>query len=105
MAITDRNLRAGTALVARYRGTAYRAEVVETEEGLRYRLEDGREFRSLSSVGSAVMGGKAVNGWRFWSTVDEAPDATGPAAKPAARAGRAKKDTQTSTSEAAAPSG
>ncbi len=67
MAIEDRNLATGTKLVARYKGKEYTAEVVETEEGLRYRLEDGKEFKSLSSAGSAVMGGSACNGWRFWS--------------------------------------
>ena len=53
MSIEDRNLAAGTKLVARYKGKEYTAEVVETEEGLRYRLEDGKEFKSLSSAGSA----------------------------------------------------
>ena len=67
MAIEDRNLKAGTKLVARYKGQEHAAEVVKTEEGLRYRLEDGREFKSPSSAGSAVMGGSACNGWRFWS--------------------------------------
>ncbi len=67
MAIEDRNLAAGTKLVARYKGKEYTAEAVETEKGLRYRLEDGKEFKSLSSAGSAVMGGSACNGWRFWS--------------------------------------
>ncbi len=67
MSITDRNLAAGTKLVARYKGKEYTAEVVETEKGIRYRLEDGREFKSPSSAGSAVMGGSACNGWRFWS--------------------------------------
>ena len=67
MAIEDRNLAIGTKLVARYKGKECTAEVVETEEGLRYRLEDGKEFKSLSSAGSAVMGGSACNGWRFWS--------------------------------------
>ena len=67
MAIEDRNLAAGTKLVARYRGKEYAAEVIKTEEGVRYRLEDGREFKSPSSAGSAVMGGSACNGWRFWS--------------------------------------
>ena len=62
MPIEDRNLSPGTALVGRYKGTTYRAEVVETEDGLRYRLEDGREFKSPSSAGSAVMAGKSVNG-------------------------------------------
>lgn len=67
MSIEDRNLTIGTKLVARYKGKDYTAEVVETEEGLRYRLEDGKEFKSPSSAGSAVMGGNACNGWRFWS--------------------------------------
>ncbi len=67
MSIEDRNLAAGTKLVARYKGKEYTAEVVKTEEGLRYRLEDGKEFKSPSSAGSAVMGGSACNGWRFWS--------------------------------------
>ena len=67
MAIEDRNLKAGTKLVARYKGQEHPAEVVKTEQGLRYRLEDGREFKSPSSAGSAIMGGSACNGWRFWS--------------------------------------
>jgi len=67
MAIEDRNLAVGTKLVAKYKGQEHTAEVVKTEEGLRYRLKDGREFKSPSSAGSAVMGGSACNGWRFWS--------------------------------------
>ncbi len=67
MAVKDRNLEAGTRLVARYKKREYKAIVVETEEGIRYRLEDGREFKSLSSAGSALMNGVACNGWRFWS--------------------------------------
>ena len=67
MSITDRNLKSGTRLVARYKGREYAAEVVQTEEGARYRLEDGREFKIPSAAGSAVMGGTACNGWRFWS--------------------------------------
>ena len=72
MALENRNLEAGTRLVARYKGQTYSAEVVETEEGLRYRLEDGHEFKSPSAAGSAVMGGVACNGWRFWSLAGEA---------------------------------
>ena len=67
MPIEDRDLKAGTKLVARYKGQDHTAEVVKTEEGLRDRLKDGREFKSPSSAGSAVMGGAACNGWRFWS--------------------------------------
>jgi hypothetical protein len=42
-------------------------EVVKTEEGLRFRLDDGTEHRSPSSAGKAAMSGVACNGWRFWS--------------------------------------
>ncbi len=84
MSIPDRNLTAGTRLVARYKGQEHSAEVVETEEGVRYRLEDGREFKSPSSAGSAVMGGSACNGWRFWSLA-ESEEAKPKTAKKAAK--------------------
>jgi hypothetical protein len=68
MPIENRDLQVGTRLVARYKGQEHSATVVEGEKGgLRYRLEDGREFKSPSAAGSAVMGGAACNGWRFWS--------------------------------------
>ncbi len=72
MPIENRELKPGTKLVARYKGKDHSALLVETEQGLRYRLEDGREFKSPSSAGSAIMGGNACNGWRFWSLADEA---------------------------------
>lgn len=66
-------LATGTVLVAKYKGTEHRCEVVSGEDGKRrFRLEDGREFRSPSSAGSAVMDGVACNGWRFWSLADGA---------------------------------
>ena len=67
MPIEDRDLKSGTRLAARYKGKEYAAEVVQTEDGTRYRLKDGREFKSPSSAGSVVMGDAACNGWRFWS--------------------------------------
>src|SRR3989304_5339898 len=82
----DRNLAPGTKLVTRYKGKEYTAEVVKTEEGLRYRLEDGREFKSPSSAGWALRGGSACNGWRFWSvagTEAAKPNAAKKAAKKA----------------------
>ena len=88
MALENRNLEAGTRLVARYKKAEYTATVVEGEEGgLRYRLEDGREFKSPSAAGSAVMGGVACNGWRFWSLAGEgkAPTPKKAARKPANR--------------------
>jgi len=72
MALENRNLSVGTKLVARYKKQEHTATVVEGEGGgLRYRLEDGREFKSPSAAGSAVMGGVACNGWRFWSMAGE----------------------------------
>ena len=67
MSIEDRNLKPGTKLVARYKKQDFTCEVVKTKDGVIYRLADGQEFKSLSSAGSAVMGGSACNGWRFWS--------------------------------------
>ena len=69
--IEDRKLRPGTKLVAQHKGKAYTAKVVAGEKGrVRYRLANGREFRSPSAAGSAVMGGTACNGWRFWSLAE-----------------------------------
>ena len=67
MPIENRNLAVGTRLVAKYKKVTYFCEVVETEAGVRYRLEDGRGFKSPSAAGTAVLGGQACNGWRFWS--------------------------------------
>ena len=64
--IENRELAAGTRLVARFKKEARTCEVVETADGLRYRLDDGSEHKSPSSAGKAVTGG-ACNGWRFWS--------------------------------------
>ncbi len=84
--IEDRELKFGTVLVARHKGKEHRCEVVAGEEGrARYRLGDGREFKSPSSAGSAVMGGTACNGWRFWSLASEG-EAVKAEAKPAKRA-------------------
>ena len=67
MAIENRTLEAGTKLIAKYKKEEYRAEVVAGEEGkVKYRLTDEREFKSLSSAGTAITG-KACNGWAFWS--------------------------------------
>ena len=77
MAIQDRKLSTGTQLFARYKGQTYTCQVVETEQGPRYRLADGRESKSPSAAGSAVMDGHACNGWAFWAVGDGAT-ATGP---------------------------
>jgi hypothetical protein len=78
--IEDRNLRAGTRLVASYKKQTYvcTVDAAEDGDGVVYALEDGKKFKSPSAAGSAVMGGKAVNGWRFWSLDG---DAAAPAAE------------------------
>lgn len=95
MPLENRNLEAGTRLVARYRKQDRTCEVVETEKGLRYRLDDGTEHTSPSSAGRAVTKGVAVNGWRFWSLEGDAPPPREAkpktAKKPAARKAPAKK--------------
>lgn len=72
MAIENRELEAGTKLIAKYKKEEHRAEVAAGEEGkVKYRLADGRVFKSPSSAGTAITG-KACNGWAFWSveTID-----------------------------------
>ena len=93
MAIEDRNLTVGTRLVANYRRQAHACMVEKAEEGggIRFVLEDGRKFKSPSSAASAVMGGKAVNGWRFWSVQGAEPKAQ--------EGGREKPETQASKSK------
>ena len=85
MAITNRDLPIGSRLVADYKKTRYVCTVEKAEEGegVVYALEDGKKFKSPSAAGSAVMGGTACNGWRFWSVEGEEPPAkeTRPAAK------------------------
>ncbi len=68
MAIEDRNLTVGTRLVANYRRQAHACMVEKAEE-------DGKRYKSASSAASALMGGKAVNGWRFWSVQGTKPKA------------------------------
>lgn len=104
MPIENRNLEPGTRLVATYKKQRVAAEVVEGG----FKLTDVGEglgvfdldtvYKSPSSAGSAIMGGIACNGWRFWSLEgEEAPTAptqarqpakNGSAAAPAAPKGR-----------------
>src|SRR5438045_1133076 len=72
MVLADRNLRPGIRLRARYKGETHSCEVFEAEKGVRFRIPDGRDFRSVSGAGTAVMGGIACNGWAFWSLEDPA---------------------------------
>lgn len=121
MPIENRNLEAGTRLVARHKGKEHVCEVVETKDGLRYRVDDPEYkdffFNSPSSAGRAVTGGVAVNGWRFWSLEgtlkertpkSEKPKADKPAkksagktVKPKAKKGGAKKGAKKATKKVA----
>ena len=86
MALGDRNLQVGTRLVARYKKVEYHCEVVAGEEGkVKYRLMDSNpesgnrrageweDFKTPAGAGQAVRGGKATNGWAFWSVEGAAP--------------------------------
>jgi len=89
MPIENRNLKPGTHLVGRYHKQSHSCEVVEGEGGkLRYRLADGREFKSPSAAGMAITG-HACDGWVFWSveTATAAP-APQPTEDPPAEAHR-----------------
>src|SRR6185503_6705569 len=88
MAITNRDLPAGTKLTAIYKKQTYVCTVEEGNEGKLAFVIDGKRYSSPSSAGSAVMGGTACNGWRFWKVGGEEPPATearapGKATKPA----------------------
>jgi hypothetical protein len=91
--IENRDLQAGTVLKVRHKGKEYECEVVQTDDGLRYRLQNGKEFNSPSSAGREVTGGVAVNGWRFWSLElkERTPRGEKKAKKPAANKVPAKK--------------
>src|SRR5436305_14345039 len=73
MPIENRDLPVGTVLTARYKKQDRTCEVIETPDGVRYRLDDGTEHKSLSSAGKAAMGGVACNGWRRWSVQSTEP--------------------------------
>jgi hypothetical protein len=74
MPIENRNLTKGTKLVGRYHKQTYTCELVENMEGkLRYRLQNGEEFKSPSAAGMAITG-HACDGWVFWSVqIEETP--------------------------------
>jgi hypothetical protein len=95
MAIENRNLPVGTRLVANYKKQTYvcTVEPGEDEGTLAFVLEDGSRHKSPSAAGSKVMGGKAVNGWRFWTVEGDEPPA--PEAKPAEKKARVSRKKST----------
>jgi hypothetical protein len=113
MPLENRNVEPGTVLVARYKGKDRTCEVVQTDDGLRYRLDDGTEHKSPSSAGKAAMDGVACNGWRFWSLAGtekparKAKAAAKPKAEPKPKkgAGKAKKPAKTKGKKKASAKG
>jgi hypothetical protein len=106
MSIEDRNLKPGTVLVARYKKRDHRCTVVKGEDGkLVYRVHGGKDYTSPSAAGTAVMGGVACNGWRFWTVEGtEAKKAKGAATpKAAAKPKAATKPTKPATRAKKAP--
>src|SRR5688572_32775655 len=93
MAIEDRNVPIGTRLVANYKKQTFVCTVEAEGEGLAFVLEDGSRHKSPSAAGSKVMGGGAVNGWRFWSVEGAAPAKAPKPEKPAKPAKVAKTKT------------
>lgn len=68
MAIQHRTLETGSMLAGTYKKERYECRVEEEEGGKQaFVLGDGRRFKSPSAAASAVMDGKAVNGWLFWT--------------------------------------
>ncbi len=96
MAITNRNLAAGTRLVGRYKGKTTVCLVEAGEEGaVVYRLE-GKEktFKSLSSAATEITRGP-INGWKFWSLEDEETTKPETTTKTPARKSSDKKEGKT----------
>ena len=91
MVIENRTLVGGEEFVARFKGAEHRVVVLGDEAtGFGFEVDgDGKIHKSLSAAGSAVMGGTACNGWRFWSRAGELP------------AGRVKADPKTKAADAA----
>ena len=90
MPITNRELPAGTTLKGTFKKVAYTSTVEVDADGKRtYRLADGRSFTSPSAAGSAVMGGVACNGWRFWTVEGDEPPVSETAKAPTPRGKKA----------------
>ena len=75
MAIENKDLPSGTKLVAKYKGQQYvcLVKAADSGDGVVFALQGGKTHKSPSSAGMEVMGGKAVNGWRFWTAEGEVP--------------------------------
>jgi hypothetical protein len=77
--------------VANYKKQRYVCSVEAESEGVAYVLEDGTRHKSPSAAAMKVMGGKAVNGWRFWSLEGDEKAVTTHKPERAAKEPKAKK--------------
>ena len=83
MPIANRNLTEGTRLVATYKKEQRTCVAGLLKDGrMAFRSTTAATFTSPSAAGSAVMGGQACNGWRFWTIEGESPAKTPKAEKP-----------------------
>ena len=75
MAITDRNLSAGTKLWARYRGQVHTAEVVETEDVARDLADAASPDRGgpAGRVARVVVGSDVASAWWHRLRLPDAP--------------------------------
>ena len=87
MALDNRNLAAGTKLVATYKKAQHGCEVIATDNGIAFQLADGKTYMSPSSAGKAITGRVSCDGWKFWSLADgEMPTAADAPATPERKA-------------------
>jgi hypothetical protein len=99
MSIKDRNLKVGTKLIGKYHKEPFICQVIAGEgDKIRYKLEDGREFKSPSAAGMAITG-HPCDGWVFWSL---AP-VENPAAEPQKEADATATDKTSQTEAGSAP--
>ena len=90
MPIENRTLTPGTILVATYKKQTYTCEVVAEGGETRFKLAgDDTLYKSPSAAASALMGGIAANGWRFFSVEGAQPAASTEKAEKAAKASKA----------------
>ena len=69
MTIQDRNLNVGMTLIGRYHKQEHHCQVIAGEGNkIKYKLEDGREFKSPSAAAMSITG-HAADGWHFWTVV------------------------------------
>lgn len=71
MPINNRDLPPGTTLTAKFKKQDFSCEVIQLDDGKLAFRHAGKDYSSPSAAGSAVMGGTACNGWRFWSVAGE----------------------------------